>query len=157
MTFTWQNTPPLLLLSSHVSLFLQDINSQFPFWTIPAQLLFHRISFARNYCIWQITTHCFVTALFILSSISHFILNFSFCIFISVSLSLLGIAWGSSKIKNGQWRIHEQVKGRENMRRNGNILLGGRLHMHLPSRGPCEAVIPFHTMLRGHDWKVKVA
>ena len=140
MTFTWQNAPPWLLLSSHISLFLQDVNSQFPFWTTPAQLLFHRISFARNYCMWQITTYWFVTALLLLSSISHFILNFPFCIFISVSLSLLGIAWGSSKIKNDQWRLCEQVKGRENMRRNGNILLRGRLHMHLPSRDSCEAV-----------------
>ena len=27
MTFTWQNASPWLLLSSHISLFLQDVNS----------------------------------------------------------------------------------------------------------------------------------
>ena len=34
------------------------------------------------------------------------------------------------------------------MRRNGDSLLRGRLHVHLPSRDSREAVAPFHTVLR---------
>lgn len=113
--------------------FLQDANSHSLFGQL--QLSYSLIgSPLLDYSMLQIATHCFVTVVPLLYSIGHFILNFSFfCIFISVTELFRG-CMGISKIKNDQWRIREQVKGRENMRRNGNILLRGRLHMHLPSR-----------------------
>ena len=64
LTFPWHNTlPDYFCLSKFSSVFKIDINSLFLFWAIPAQVLSHLISFARNYCVWQAISHCFVTVL----------------------------------------------------------------------------------------------
>lgn len=116
---------PSLITFTHPDfpVFKIDINSQFLPWTTPAQVLSHLISFARSYCVWPShhTLRSYSSSspppppFLFKNSINYLVLNFPFCIFISVLLSLLWVAWGGgfAKMRNSQWRICEEVYEKE--------------------------------------------
>lgn len=115
---------PSLITFTHPDfpVFKIDINSQFLPWTTPAQVLSHLISFARSYCVWPShhTLRSYSSSspppppFLFKNSINYLVLNFPFCIFISVLLSLLWVAWGGLQ----RWGIASEEYVRKYMRRS---------------------------------------